>query len=245
MSQKKLTFSQRCAIAIVPRLVAPLIALLGRTLRWEEVSEPGALPDDNPDVAIYCFWHRSLLLAAWFFHKRNIAILISQSFDGDLIARTVERLHFLPIRGSSSRGGAAGLRSMQSALNSGAATYAAFTSDGPRGPVYVAKPGPVKMAQWTGARIGTFYLLAEKAWILRSWDRFMIPKPFSRVIVSWALPVMVEAAEAVEASEVSLRRLQDAMDRARALAEQTMSLGIHGTSRKIYGPKPEARDARL
>ena len=242
MSQKRLSLLQRCTLAIVPRLVAPLIALLGRTLRWEEVSEPNALPDENPDVAIYCFWHRSLLLAAWFFHKRNIAILISQSFDGELIARTVERLHFLPIRGSSSRGGAAGLRAMQSALTSGAAKYAAFTSDGPRGPVYVAKPGPVKMAQLTGARIGTFYLLAEKAWTLRSWDRFMIPKPFSRVVVSWALPVTVEPSET---PEVPLAKLQDAMDRARALAERSISHRIRGTRREIYGPKPEARDAGL
>jgi hypothetical protein len=212
--------------------------LLGRTLRWEEVSEPGALPDENGDVAIYCFWHRALLLAAWFFHRRNIAILISQSFDGELIARTVERLDFLPVRGSSSRGGAAGLRAMQSALNSGAAKYAAFTADGPRGPVYVAKPGAVKMAQWTGARVGTFYLLADRAWTLRSWDRFMIPKPFSRVVVSWARPVYVERSEGHEAS---LTALQNAMDRARALAEDHIAEGKHGSRRGIYGPKPEAR----
>jgi lysophospholipid acyltransferase (LPLAT)-like uncharacterized protein len=196
------------------------------------------LPDDNGDVAIYCFWHRALLLAAWFFHRRNIAILISQSFDGELIARTVERLDFLPVRGSSSRGGAAGLRAMQSALNSGAAKYAAFTSDGPRGPAYVAKPGAVKMAQWTGARVGTFYLLAERAWTLRSWDRFMIPKPFSRVVVSWARPVDVQRGEDHEAS---LTELQNAMDRARALAEHHIAEGKPGSRRGIYGPKPEAR----
>jgi lysophospholipid acyltransferase (LPLAT)-like uncharacterized protein len=215
--------------------VAPLISLLGRTLRWEEVSEPGALPDDNADVAIYCFWHRSLLLAAWFFHRRNIAILISQSFDGELIARTVERLDFVPVRGSSSRGGAIGLRAMQSALTSGAARYAAFTSDGPRGPVYIAKPGAIKMAQWTGARVGTFYLVAERAWTLRSWDRFMIPKPFSRVVVSWAHPIEVKRSKNFEAS---LAALQDSMDRARALAEQYIAKHMHGLRRGIYGPKP-------
>jgi lysophospholipid acyltransferase (LPLAT)-like uncharacterized protein len=236
--ERRLTFLQRCALAVVPRVVAPLISLLGRTLRWEEVSEPGALPDDNGDVAIYCFWHRALLLAAWFFHRRNIAILISQSFDGELIARTVERLDFLPVRGSSSRGGAVGLRAMQSALATGAAKYAAFTSDGPRGPVYVAKPGAVKMAQWTGARVGTFYLLAERAWTLRSWDRFMIPRPFSRVVVSWARPVEVQRGED---DETSLTVLQNAMDRARALAELHIAEGKPGSRRGIYGPKPEAR----
>ena len=236
MRERRLTFLQRCALTVVPRVVAPLISLLGRTLRWEEVSEPGALPDDNGDVAIYCFWHRALLLAAWFFHRRNIAILISQSFDGELIARTVERLDFLPVRGSSSRGGAVGLRAMQSALNSGAAKYAAFTSDGPRGPAYVAKPGAVKMAQWTGARVGTFYLLAERAWTLRSWDRFMIPKPFSRVVVSWARPVEVQRGEDHEAS---LTVLQNAMDRARALAELHIAERKPGSRRGIYGPKPE------
>lgn len=235
MRQKRISFLQGCALAIVPRVVAPIIALLGCTLRWEEAWEPGALPDENSEVAIYCFWHRSLLLAAWFFHRRNIAILISQSFDGELIARTVERLDFLPVRGSSSKGGAAGLRAMQSALASGAAKYAAFTSDGPRGPVYVAKPGAVKLAQWSGARIGTFYLLAERAWTLRSWDRFMIPKPFSRVVVSWARPTKFAAGES---SETSLGALQETMDRARALAEEYIAQGKHGTRRGIYGPKP-------
>lgn len=227
----------------MPRVVAPLIALLGRTLRWEEVAESGALPDENADVAIYCFWHRSLLLAAWFFHRRNIAILISQSFDGELIARTVERLDFLPVRGSSSRGGADGLRAMQSALTSGAAKYAAFTADGPRGPIYVAKPGAVKMAQLTGARVGTFYLLAEQAWTLRSWDRFMVPKPFSRVVVSWTVPVNVETGE--RGGESALVALQDAMDRARALAESYIARDKHGVRRGIYGPKPPDGEANL
>lgn len=238
MRQKRTTFLQRYVLVVVPRIVASIISLLGRTLRWEEVWEPGALPDENSDVAIYCFWHRSLLLAAWFFHRRNIAILISQSFDGELIARTVERLDFLPVRGSSSRGGAAGVRALQAALTSGAAKYAAFTADGPRGPVYIAKPGAVKLAQWSGARVGTFYLLAERAWTLRSWDRFMIPRPFSRVLVSWAQPIEFAAGES---SETSLAALQEAMDRARALAEEYIAQGKHGTRRDIYGPKPGAR----
>lgn len=237
----RLTILQRCVLAIVPRVVAPLIGLLGRTLRWEEVAEPGALPDENSDVAIYCFWHRALLLAAWFFHRRNIAILISQSFDGELIARTVERLDFLPVRGSSSRGGAAGLRAMQAALTSGAAKYAAFTADGPRGPIYVAKPGAVTMAQWTGARVGTFYLLAERAWTLRSWDRFVVPKPFSRVVVSWARPVQIETGENGDGALVAL---QDAMDRARTLAESYVAREEHGMRRGIYGPKPNTEKAK-
>ena len=103
------TLSQRLTLAIVPPLAALLIRVLGATLRYEDVFEPATQPripgDQIPGPTIYAFWHRSLLVCAHRFRRRNIAILISRSFDGELIARTVERLGFRAIRGSSSRGG--------------------------------------------------------------------------------------------------------------------------------------------
>ena len=136
---------QRITLAIVPRLASLIIRLLGMTLRYEDVCEPGATPGyDSPPPAVYAFWHRCLLAGAWRFRKYGLTILISRSFDGELIARTVERLGYVAIRGSSSRDGAPGLRNMQRAYLSG--HYCAFTADGPRGPAMVAKPGAAQLA---------------------------------------------------------------------------------------------------
>ena len=181
------TFQQRVTLAIVPRLASVIIRCLGVTLRYEDVVDTGAATGyENPTAAIYVLWHRSLLSSAWRFRNRNIAILISESFDGELIARTVERLGFLPIRGSSSRGGAPGLRNMERAFLAG--RNCAFTADGPRGPVFIAKPGAAQLATRLNTDVGAFYVLPQRAWQLRSWDRFLIPKPFSRVTVAWTCP---------------------------------------------------------
>ena len=122
------------------------------------------------------------------------------------IFKTMKYLGFLPIRGSSSRGGAPGLRNMERAYRAGHAC--AFTADGPRGPAMVAKPGAAQLASLVGADVGAFYVLPERAWELRSWDRFLIPKPFSRVLITW--PVRVPA---------SPEEVQAALDRSVSLAK--------------------------
>jgi len=204
------TFKQRLTLAVVPRLASFVIRCLGMTLRYEDVVEAGAKAGyDNPDAAIYALWHRSLLACAWHFRNRNVAILISESFDGELIARTVARLGFLPIRGSSSRGGAPGLRNMERAFRAG--HNCAITADGPRGPSMVAKPGTAQLAMLVGSDVGAFYVLPERAWVLRSWDRFLIPKPFSRMVVAWSTRVAAEPAA-----------VQGALDRSVALAEAAL-----------------------
>ncbi len=145
-------------------------------------------------------------------------MLISRSFDGELIARTIEHLGFHTVRGSSSRYGASGLLALARALEDG--YPAIFTADGPRGPLYKAKPGAVKLAQLTGHAIGAFYLLPEKAWLLRSWDSFMIPKPFSRVAVSWALQVHVPQTDDPAILEAKRVEVENALERARLNAER-------------------------
>lgn len=207
-----LSVKQRVGLAVVPWLAAGVIRLLGSTLRFEEVCAPGVLVGDTiPGPTVYAFWHRSLLLAAYRFRRRGIAILISRSFDGELIARTVERLGFVAVRGSSTRGGSVGLRGMSQAF-SGDRRICAFTADGPKGPACVAKAGTVQLAELCGAGwVGAFELRAERAWRLRSWDGFVLPKPFSRVRVCWPehaaveLPAVQRALdEAVRMGEVGL-----------------------------------------
>jgi hypothetical protein len=217
----KLRPAQRLAIAIVPPIAALLIRLLGLTLRYRDRAEPGVTPGYLiPGPSVFAFWHRSLLVCAHRFRGMGITILISSSFDGELITRTTELLGFHVVRGSSTRGGAAGLRAMQQAYAEG--HCCAITADGPRGPVFVAKPGTALLAnsagplsadgQPAGTWVGCFYALPERAWQLRSWDRFLIPKPFSRVVLTW--PAHGPAGQVTTAS------VQAALDRAVLMATE-------------------------
>jgi len=201
------SLKQRIALAVVPRLASMAICCLGITLRYRDVCEPGATPGyDIPPPGVYAFWHRCLLAGAWRFRNYGLTILISRSFDGELIARTVEQLGFVAIRGSSSRDGAPGLRNMQRAYLAG--HYCAITADGPRGPAMVAKPGVVQLAQLVNTTVSTCYVYPHSAWQLRSWDRFLIPKPFSRVTIAWTCPAPPD-----------LPAVQAALDRSVELAE--------------------------
>ena len=231
MTRPRFTFTQRIAIAIVPRLTAAIIALIGVTLRFEVIAEEGTIPATPPARGIFCFWHQCTLLCAWYFRKFHCSIIISQSFDGELIARTLGLLGYNSVRGSSSRGGAAGLLALQNVLHQGQAVV--FTADGPRGPIYQTKIGPVKLAQMTAEPIGSFYLLPEKKWTLNSWDHFFIPKPFSRVIVSWARPIesIPSTAEPYEL-EFHRQQLNDALERARLRAEAHLAQTLHETPRR-------------
>ena len=203
------TLKQRIVLAIVPRVASMAICCLGITLRYRDVCEPGATPGyDIPPPAVYAFWHRCLLAGAWRFRNYGLTILISRSFDGELIARTVERLGFVAIRGSSSRDGAPGLRNMQRAYLAG--HYCAITADGPRGPSMIAKPGAAQLAQLVGTTVSTCYIHPHRAWQLRSWDRFLIPKPFSRVTIGWTLPAPPDQSS-----------VQAALDRSVELAQST------------------------
>lgn len=214
----RFSFGQRVALWVVPRLTALVLGAIGVTLRFRVIAEEGAVPETPPARGIFCFWHRCTLAAGWYFRPFRCSILISQSFDGELIARTLGLLGYGSVRGSSSRGGAAGLMALREVLARNEPVV--FTADGPRGPIYQTKLGPVKLAAMTGERIGSFYLLPEHAWVMGSWDRFMIPLPFSRVVVSWARAVDAPQpgadAETMEAKRVELN---DALERARLAAE--------------------------
>lgn len=196
-------------LSVVPPLATVVLRLLCATLRFQERNVPGARPADHfpAEAEVYAFWHRALLLAAYRYRGLGIRILISASFDGELIARVVQRLGFVPVRGSSSRGGAVGLLQLTRAREAG--HKVALTVDGPRGPMYVVKPGAAAMALRACSTASCFHLHAERAWLLRSWDRFIIPKPFSRVRIVWQAPL----------HQPSNEQIQTSLDRAVRLAE--------------------------
>ncbi len=215
----RFTVGQRVALWVVPKLTALLLAIVGATLRFEVIAEESSAPATPPARGIFCFWHRCTLPAGWYFRKFQCSILISQSFDGELIARTLGLLGYGSVRGSSSRGGVTGLMGLRDVLAAGEPVV--FTADGPRGPIYQTKIGPVKLAAMTGEKIGSFYLLPERAWTMRSWDRFLVPLPFARVVVSWARAVSAPEPDAdAETLEAKRVELNEALERARMRAEE-------------------------
>jgi lysophospholipid acyltransferase (LPLAT)-like uncharacterized protein len=202
-------WKQRLALATVPHLAYMTICLLGVTLRFEDIVEPGAsIAYHTPPPLIYGIWHRCMLACAWRFRQGGIRILVSRSFDGELITRTVKPLDIIAVRGSSSRDGASGLRNLQRAYLDG--NYCVITADGPRGPAQVAKPGIANLAQLVDSPVGAIYVHPHRAWTLRSWDRFLIPKPFSKVTIAWT-----------KAASNDVASIQDALDRATRLAQSS------------------------
>ena len=153
--------------------------------------------------------------------KLGIAVMVSRSFDGEYIARIIEKFGFVAVRGSSSRGGSEALRGMKSELEKGAAV--AFTIDGPRGPKYVAKPGPVLLARASGMPMAAFHVALSDAWVLKTWDGLMIPKPFSKALVRVSPKVYVPA----QANDTQIRDfhtlLQEALERVTRFAEENVA----------------------
>jgi lysophospholipid acyltransferase (LPLAT)-like uncharacterized protein len=133
-------------------------------------------------IPIYASWHQRFFPGITLFARRNpISIMISRSRDGELISRVAQVLGWYPVRGSSSKGGSQALRKIKKLIQKG--YKVGHIVDGPQGPLGMVKPGLLLIAQATGMPIIPVITSAEKKWVFNSWDRFMVPKPFSRVIV--------------------------------------------------------------
>jgi hypothetical protein len=214
----QLSLRQRLQLTLVSWVVPAILGIIGITLRVKFFWEEGAIQSlDEIHPGIFPFWHRCVLPSAWIFRRRNLAVLTSRSLDGEYIARVIRRFGFIPVRGSSSRGGQRGLLELRTLVGSG--TGVAFTIDGPRGPRYVAKRGPVLLARLTGVPITPFYVALEKAWVLKTWDALMIPRPFSRAYIRVAPKIFVPT----DADEPTLSQYRDKMqaelERITAIAE--------------------------
>jgi len=210
---------QRIALAIVPRMVWALLWVVGHTWRFEVIAEDGVRPvieGQKAGAEVYCFWHQCVLPCTMYFRASGAVILVSRSFDGELITRVLRLFGFDAVRGSSSRGAREGLLGLKHVIETG--RTAIFTADGPLGPIYQTKMGPIKLAQATGAPIGAFHLQPERAWVVNSWDRFLVPKPFTRIVVSWAQWTRVPGDLAQEQFETKRLELNDAIERARLRA---------------------------
>jgi lysophospholipid acyltransferase (LPLAT)-like uncharacterized protein len=182
------------------------IAIVCRTIRWQ--SEGDTYLDEiyqSGHRAIFTFWHGRIFPSTYYWRNRQIVVMTSMNRDGDAIAQCIQRFGYGAARGSSSRGGFRALAEMAREIRQG--RDAAFTIDGPRGPKYIAKQGPVLLALKTGAAIFCFHISLQHKIQLKSWDEFQIPLPFTRALVLKAPPIWVQPT----ASEAHLRDLHEQM----------------------------------
>jgi lysophospholipid acyltransferase (LPLAT)-like uncharacterized protein len=188
------------------------VLLMGHSLRWTVLgweNFEAALGTGKPPI--FTFWHREIFSATWFWRRRSIVVMTSQNFDGEYIARIIQKHGYGAARGSSSRGATRALKEMIRAMRRGKPT--AFTIDGPRGPCHVAKPGSVLLAKATQAPIVCFHIAPRRAHTFRkSWDQFQIPYPFSEVAIFIAPPIMVARDSGKEKQARKLAQVQAALD---------------------------------
>jgi lysophospholipid acyltransferase (LPLAT)-like uncharacterized protein len=216
----KLTLFQRASIPVIGWVVWAVIRLLGPTIRFEIIGGQKAGRDYRPDLppSIFAFWHRCIIPSAWYFRNRNGVLMNTTNFDGQWTRRVIERLGYGTAQGSSTRGGLRGLAVMARKLEEG--FDSGFTIDGPRGPRYVAKPGPVMLARRSGRPIILFHIGLERAWTLRkSWDLMQIPKPFTRAILVFAPVLEVAKDTDHDGLEKKHQEMQKTLERLRDVAE--------------------------
>ena len=211
---------KRLQVALIAALGYPLIALLGSTLRWKvEGLEHYEAIVSSGHQPVMAFWHGRILPATYYFRNRGIVVITSENFDGEWIARIIERFGYGTARGSSTRGARRATRQLLRAMKAGRPV--GFTLDGPKGPARVAQPGAVWLAGATGNPVLPFHLEASSAWTVNSWDRTQVPKPFSTVALVVGPPQQVASGlgpDGLEASRVELEHeLMRLVDRCQAL----------------------------
>jgi len=196
-----------------------VLQLWVRTLRYEIDDRAGVVGKPADQNYIGALWHNRLLIFPFvlrrFFSNRHGAALISASRDGDLLADAITRFGFDVVRGSSSRLGASAILQLTDVLASGRDVV--ITPDGPRGPVYELGPGIIYLAQKSRAAVLPVNMEYSSCWRLKSWDRFILPRPFAKICVIIGQPHRVRSTNTVDDFEAERLRLQDAM---MALVEQ-------------------------
>jgi lysophospholipid acyltransferase (LPLAT)-like uncharacterized protein len=211
---------KRAQAAFIAWVVTQCLRLLGRTFRWRVTGlEHQSAVDSSGRPPIMAFWHGRILPATYYFRDRGIVVITSQNFDGEWIARVIERFGYGTARGSTSRGSLRALLQMKRHMAAGRST--AFTVDGPRGPARHVQSGVVWLAGATGCPILPFHIEAAKCWTLGSWDRTQIPRPFSVVTLAFGSPIDVPPDPDEETIEAYRAKLEGGL---RGLEERTQAL---------------------
>lgn len=205
-------------VRLVAALIRGVVGVLGRSCRWRIEGDPD--PEDwlrrHEGPVVVATWHENAVLLGYWFPRRllsrgfRVASLSSQSRDGEIGTRVSEGWGSRVIRGSSSRGGTLGLRRLYRAMVKDGRSVV-MLPDAPRGPRRKAKSGTVTLAQMGGVPIVPLGFDAERAWRLRSWDRMIVPKPFSQITVRMGEPFDVPAGEDRETARLRLERALNAL----------------------------------
>jgi lysophospholipid acyltransferase (LPLAT)-like uncharacterized protein len=163
--------------------------------------------------AILAFWHGRIFAATYYFRNQGIVVMISRNRDGEYIARVIERLGYGVARGSSTRGSHAATAEILRALKNN--RDVGITMDGPQGPRHVAKPGASYLARKSGHPIVPFSISCDKKWVMRSWDHFEVPRPFSRAVVLIGDPIYADpGSDNLKGGGIEAR-IQESLDRLR------------------------------
>lgn len=173
------------------RIASFLVNVLLKTVRIRiDNSDSIKKLDDEKKNYVVAFWHGSMIVG-WFLHRnRNCASLVSKSKDGDVLTAILEKWNFHVVRGSSSKGGHEALDTMIHLTEEN--YHLAITPDGPTGPIHKMKPGAVITARRSQIPLLLVGIGMKNKWILKSWDRFEIPKPFSTVVAIYSNPVFIQ-----------------------------------------------------
>jgi lysophospholipid acyltransferase (LPLAT)-like uncharacterized protein len=187
-------------------ILVRLLFLSCRVVRIEGAENEQKAIDMSGDKVIYASWHQRLFYSIHRLRRRRVTVMISQSRDGEYIARLINWLGLKDVRGSSTRGGVDALKDLVRKMKNG--TNGGMIPDGPTGPAREAKIGTIILARMTGAPIVPLAWGADRCWVFNSWDRFMIPKPFARISYCYGEPIVVpHSARTPEMEEY--RRLLD------------------------------------
>src|SRR5271169_5121359 len=214
-----LPWSRRIQIPFIAAAVYTVIRILGPTLRYEVLGWQNAERVHASDKrCIWAFWHRVIIPIVWWHRNHGVVVMNTTAFDGQWTRKVIEWLVFGTAQGSSSRGGLRGLAVMARRMSEG--KDCAFTIDGPRGPRYVAKPGPVMLARKTGCPIMVFHVGVDRGKTFeKTWDHFLMPAPFARAMILFAPPIYVPQNADAHAMEAKHAEMQRELERVRDLAE--------------------------
>jgi lysophospholipid acyltransferase (LPLAT)-like uncharacterized protein len=211
------TRSQDLLLTLISWATTIAVRLIGPTMRFSVSCEPNSPVSLEQRPFVYSFWHQCTFAATYLWRDLEIRVMSSTSFDGEFTARMIRRFGFLPVRGSSSRGAVRGLLGMRKHIEAG--WTVAFTIDGPRGPRFVTKPGPVLLARASKVPMAVFHIAIDRAWVLNTWDRQLVPKPFSRALMRVGALIPVPEDVGSEDLEHYNALLQSSLDRVKAFAE--------------------------
>lgn len=219
-----LPWHRRMQIPIIAAVVYSIIKIIGPTLRFEVLGRANVeriWAAKQP--CIWAFWHRCIIPITWYGRNRGIVVMNTTAFDGQWTRKVIEWLGYGTAQGSSSRGGLRGLAVMAQRIKEG--LDCAFTIDGPRGPRYVAKVGPVLLARMTGAPIMLFHVAVDRGKTFeRTWDHFLLPAPFARAVLVGAPPIHVPQDADSDTIRAKHQEMQKALERVRDIAEGWFSL---------------------